>query len=108
MGHAMAEKIRERLDPDTVIDLAFEVASDTSLPSERRLAALYGLVDRGFTKPAVDTNINVSATQPTNDFSHLSIERRLELMAEIRGTAAIDATESHDPRLLEPSVHDDE
>ncbi len=95
VGHALAERIRERLDPDAVIELALEVAADVTLPAERRLAALYGLADRGFTKPAVDTNISVNtSTTPQRDWSAVPLAERRELLARLQNVPTLDTSEA--------------
>src|SRR3954468_3974752 len=50
-GLAFAERVRERVDPDVVIDLAMRVTEDEDLTPSERLAALWPLSDRGFVKP---------------------------------------------------------
>ena len=87
---AFAEKVRERVDPDMVIDLAMRVAQDEKLSPEQRLAALWPLIDRGFIKPPAGLDVSVTNGNATDDntFSHLTLERRRELLAEIRGPQA--------------------
>ncbi len=81
-GLAFAERVRERVDPDLVIDLALRVASDEEMPPAERLAALLPLIDRGFVKPpttiAARVESTTSGTRP--EFASMSLD---EIEAEI-------------------------
>ena len=55
---AFADRVRERVEPNLVIELAMAVAEDKSMPAAQRLAALWPLVDRGWAKPPT----NIAAT----------------------------------------------
>lgn len=59
-GHAFSERVRERVDPDLVIELALRVAENEALAPEVRLAALWPLVDRGWVRPPTDATLTVS------------------------------------------------
>ncbi len=59
-GLAFAERVRERIDPDLVIDLALRVASDETIAPAERLAALLPLIDRGFIKPPTTVAAHVT------------------------------------------------
>lgn len=82
-GTAFAERVRERVDPDLVIELALRVAGDEALTPSERLAALWPLIDRGFVKPP--TTINASVTSSVErDWSALPIDERRELLERLR------------------------
>lgn len=105
-GLAFAERIRERVSPDVVIDLAMAVAADETLTAERRLAALLPLVDRGYTKPPTDQNLHLSQANEASeyDYSKLTVEQ-LRLRVELDDLARVD---SASPRLGEPRDHEEE
>lgn len=89
---AFADRVRERLDPDMVIDLALAVAADTTLAPHERLRELWPLVDRGFIKPpTVGAHVVEASTSLGGlDLDALpldEIERRLALL-----TSGIDLT----------------
>jgi len=88
-GLAFAERVRERVDPDMVIELAMRVASDESLSPQERLIALWPLIDRGYVKPPAGLDLNVSREQDEPSLEHLSTERLRELLAEIDGGPAL-------------------
>lgn len=65
-GLAAAEKIRELVDPAEWIAFELETARDTTASRERRSAAWHALIDRGFIKPpmGIDANVtNANASQ---------------------------------------------
>lgn len=103
-GQAFAERVRERVDPDTVIDIALRLAADPSVPDERKLAALLPLIDRGFIKPPAGHELTVTAgaTATSRDIAALPLEERRELLARIRRVPELAA--SHDQRSDEPLV----
>lgn len=78
-GLAFAERVRERVDPDTVIDLALRVAGDESLPTIERLAALLPLVDRGFLRPPQSLAMQVTSVDAAEDLSGCTDEQLAEL-----------------------------
>lgn len=94
-GLAFAERVRERVDPDLIINLALEVASDTTMSAERRLAALWPLIDRGFIKPptTIAAHVQTSSTN-TRDWSTVPLEERRSLLEQLRGRVS-------DPKVLD-------
>lgn len=90
-GLAFAERVRERVDPDTVITLALEVLADDNIPARERLVALWPLIDRGFIKPPTTSDINVNGGGvPQRDFASMSIDERRDLLAKLRAVPALD------------------
>lgn len=68
-----------------MIDLALAVAADERLSPSERLTALWPLIDRGFVKPVVQTEIAVSATAAAAEleqWDRVPIEERRRLLAE--------------------------
>jgi Family of unknown function (DUF5681) len=93
-GLALAERIRERLDPDIVIDLALRLAADESIELDKRLAALLQLADRGFIKPPLTMAAQITTTNDApRDLSTIPLEVRRAMLAALRDA----------PRLAEPS-----
>jgi hypothetical protein len=88
-GLAFAERVRERIDPDLVIELALQVAADDELSPLVRLNALLPLVDRGFQKPATAITATVTPSEPAFDVSSLPVEKQRALLDLIRQTRAL-------------------
>ncbi len=104
----MAEKIRERVDPDDAINLALEVVADLTIPIERRLAAMWSLIDRGYRQPPAGLDLSVtSGTTPHRDYSQMPLEERRALLEKLRSIPQIGASPDQDPRLQSASVPDD-
>ena len=94
-GLAFAERVRERIDPDLVIDLALEVAEDKTLPAVQRLRELLPLVHAGYLKPPSDARLEVTQG-PAQSLSvalagRLSVETLREI--EQAHTAQLEAGE---------------
>ena len=85
-GLAFAERVRERLNPDTVIDLAMKVAEDETLSPAERLVALWPLVDRGVIKPPAGLDVAVTNGNATSgyDLGALSTDEKRDLLAKLR------------------------
>ena len=97
-GLAFAERVRERIDPDLVIDLALRVAADETISAERRLEALLPLIDRGFIKPPTTIAARVETTDmtPRRDWQTVPLEERRALLESIRRV--------RDPKVLDGGV----
>jgi hypothetical protein len=61
-GLALAERIRERMSPDELIDLVTKALADESIPIRERVAFAFQLAAHGYTKPPAGLDINPSAT----------------------------------------------
>ncbi len=83
-GLAFAERVRERIDPDLVIDLAMRVACDESLSPIERLRELWPLIDRGFIKPPTTIAAQLETTTRSRDWSQLPLEERRQMLEMIR------------------------
>lgn len=105
-GLAFAEKVRERVNPDMVIDLAMRVAEDETLSPAERLTALWPLVDRGFIKPpqTIDATLTNGNASSSYSLDHLSLDERRDMLAKLRAGKRL---ESDAPRLVEPQATDD-
>lgn len=90
-GLAFAERIRERVDPDLVIDLALRVAADESLSASERLAALLPLIDRGFIRPPTTAAVAIETTGPQLDWSRVPLATRVAMLEAIRAARALPA-----------------
>ena len=111
-GLALAERIRERLDPDVLVDIALRVADDKEISDERKLAALSAFGSFGYQRSPVQLDVHSTTAEPELDLSMLTTAE-LERIAEHH--AAVDAILERararpldDPRLPEPSVPDDD
>ena len=84
-GLAFAERIRERVHPDIVIDLALRYAADESIPVGDRLAGLLPLIDRGYIRPPTTAALRIEqTTAPGRDLSAMPLELRRQLLEHIR------------------------
>jgi hypothetical protein len=106
-GLAFAERVRERVDPDMVIDLAIAVAEDESTPLGHRLAALWQLIDRGYGSDLVRlgqlflalrpnapseivvTPLRASGTGSTEETVRAQIEARRDFWEATYGEASV-------------------
>jgi hypothetical protein len=95
-GLAFAERVRERIDPDLIIDLAVRVAADETLSPKVRLEALWPLIDRGFIKPPTTIAAQVETTTSSRDWQAIPLDERRALLERIRGI----------PRVQNPKVLD--
>lgn len=93
-GLAFAERVRERVSPDLVIDLAMRVAENEKMDPAARLAALWPLIDRGFIKPPTSITATIeTSSAPQLDWSRLPVAERMELLKRLRAPqleAAVD------------------
>ena len=87
-GLALAERIRERLDPDVLIDLAKRVAADETLSESARIATLLPLYDRGYIKPPTTIAAQIETTTVQRDYSAMPLEERRALLDRIKGLPA--------------------
>lgn len=100
-GLAFAERVRERVDPDLIIDLAMQVAADETLSPSTRLAALWPLIDRGFIKPPTTIAAQVQTTTTTRDWSVVPLEERRALLEQLRGARPVLEHRVQDPKVLD-------
>lgn len=61
-GLALAEKIREIVDPAELVGIVLAIARDPALAVKHRLAAVSFLADRGWSKPPAAVEIEASTT----------------------------------------------
>lgn len=83
-GTALAERIRERLDPDTILDLARQLADDESIPIDKRLDSILRLAAMGYLKPPSEHRIEATTTPRQIDLSHLTPAERLAEFRRLR------------------------
>jgi hypothetical protein len=96
-GLALAERIRERLDPDTLLNLAMRVAEDETLSDARKIEILLPLYDRGYVKPPTTIAAQVHTTSsPSRDYSQVPLEERRALLEQIRSLGRVT-----DPKVLD-------
>ncbi|MCX5747510.1 MAG: hypothetical protein NT062_34025 [Proteobacteria bacterium] len=112
-GLAFAERVRERVDPDLVINLAMRVADDESMPADARLSALWPLIDRGFVKPPTASTIDLTTTRtPERDWTSVSVDERRALLERIRSVPTIgtttDTTQPSERRLPNAPLPEDD
>lgn len=100
-GLAFAERVRERIDPDMIIDLAVRVAADETLSPERRLEALWPLIDRGFIKPPTTIAAQVQTVTSSRDWSQVPLEERRALLSQLRGAPILDGNRVSDPTVTD-------
>lgn len=91
--------MRERVDPDIVINLALEVAADETMSPATRLAALWPLIDRGFIKPPTTIAAVVQTSSSRGDWEAVPLEQRRELLAQLRSAHRVS-----DPKVLDENT----
>lgn len=107
---AFADRVRERIDPDLVIDLALAVAEDEALAPHERLRELWPLIDRGFVKPPTNAHVSLERTDSnaeTADYSKLSLDE-LRTLRELHAKALTAGTEQPEHRPEQPTVSVDD
>lgn len=95
-GLALAEAIRERVDPHKVIDLVVRHLEDEDVPVAQRLAAVLPWMHSGFLKPPTSSSLDITSGAE-RDLSHLSTAELTEMLARIEGRPT-------DPESSEPGV----
>jgi len=103
-GLALAERIRERMSPDELIDLVTTALADPKIDIEKRVSLAMQLASYGYSKPPAGLDLNVSNTSDELDLSNAS-EEQLRAALEILEAPASEPTTN--PRLDEPSLPDD-
>lgn len=85
-GLALATAIRERIDPQTVLDLVVAYIADETVSTADKLDRLLPWLHAGYLKPPTATALHVTGEQSAvGSLTHLSTERLEQLLAEIRG-----------------------
>lgn len=95
-GLAFAERVRERVDPDKIIDAVLEVLENAEKPSERLQAATF-LRDSAYAKPPTATAIQLTTgneEQSQYNFGAMPLEKRIAILDAIRAAKLIDSEES--------------
>lgn len=89
VGLALADAIRRRMSPDTLIDLALRLAGDETVSVADRVAALLPLYDRGYVRPPTATLLRLETEEvaPARDYSRLTLDQRRTLLALHRAAA---------------------
>jgi hypothetical protein len=88
---SFAERVRQRVDPDQLIDKALEIALDDKAAKRDQLAALTFLHGAGWTKPPAESTVNVNATAqvaPAIDWSRVPLEQRRAALAALQAARA--------------------
>lgn len=85
-GAALAEAIREQLDPKVALDLLAKFAVDENVPVERRLAVLLPWYQAGYTKPEQRHELALEQRNaPQRNWSAVPLEERKALLEKLRG-----------------------
>lgn len=92
-GLAFAEAVRKHLDPETALAFIIRFCKDETQPYPARVAAMFGLIDRGYVKPPIGVAI-ASIAPPELDFAHLSEDELRERLAWLRGQPLVTAGEN--------------
>lgn len=115
---SLAETIRRAIDPDSFVRLALEQVENETLPSAVRLQWWCALADRGYIRPPVQRQIEVTAmiapALPPSWSSMTPFDREVWLnhqrQVALAGEAIdVDPDDDHDERrLTKASVTDDD
>lgn len=71
---ALSERIREKVDPDELIQIALELARDENAFSRDRMAAVSFLAERGWVKPPQTLAVAHVPAFPSYDYNALSTD----------------------------------
>ena len=88
---ALAEKIRNGMDPDQLVALANQVMTDESIPPLQRLQALAPIFAMGFAKVPERhevLNVNISQIEAQRVSAHLDVDTLRKLTAALDLEAA--------------------
>jgi hypothetical protein len=85
-GDALAEAIRERVEPDRLIDVALAIIDSEAAPASVKLQAAQFLAERGYSRPAERTELAVGPFASDDDddprLARLSVAQ-LRQLAEV-------------------------
>jgi hypothetical protein len=84
-GFALAEAIREKLDPRSIAEMLEAFRSDTGIPIERRLTLLLPWAHAGYLRPPQSLELNLGGREDEHDLSRatdVEIQRLTELEDE--------------------------
>ncbi|MGE0402916.1 MAG: hypothetical protein AB7T06_39790 [Kofleriaceae bacterium] len=97
-GLALAERIRERLTPDQLIDLVGEALANDKIDIEKRVSLAMQLASYGYSRPAsgLDLNVNSGASTAEGDWSKVPLDVRREEFARRKALLARYSTERSD------------
>ena len=100
-GLAIGEQFRRAVNWEAVRQRLERIATGDKSKDADAITAARELLDRGWGRPLASHELHVSGerSESETDFSHLSIERRRAILAELQGG---------NPRLDEPQVTDDD
>lgn len=97
-GAALAEAIREQLDPKVALDLLAKFAVDENVPVERRLAVLLPWYQAGYTKPEQRHELALEQRGgPERDWSKVPLEERVELLRRLRAVPELASGDDNEP-----------
>lgn len=86
-GLALAQRIRERVSPDELIDVAMKIAGKEGAAVRDRLAAVQFLAERGWIKPPekLELEASMAPSQPAEfDLARLSQDERVALLRALK------------------------
>ncbi len=87
-GLALAEKIRELVDPGELVGMLLGIARDPAVAVKQRLAAISMLADRGWSKPPMAVEIEAPPDQlDPLAMTPLEREAEIELLLKKRADA---------------------
>ena len=110
-GLALAERIRERVTPDQLIDLVTEALGDVRIDIEKRVSLAMQLASYGYSRPATGVDLLVqgsSGASSSADWSAVPIDERRAILAEIRTRLdAAKASRASEQQSDQPLVTDE-
>lgn len=87
-GLALAERIRERMSPDELIDLVTKALADESIPIRERVAFAFQLAGHGYSKPPAGLDTTAKLDGSTPDLSHVTDEQLRAALAALEPSGA--------------------
>ena len=89
-GLAFAERVREKVDPDIVIDAALKILRTAEKESDRLAAATF-LRDSGWVKPPVQLSIEAHGQVQSYSLAHLTMSEQSEILSALQRARQLSA-----------------
>ena len=112
-GMSLSDMARHRCDWPKMVDRLQRIVLSAKSADRDAIAAFITLADRGFGKPLSSLDVNITAGVATLEgdaYAHLSLDRRREILAELRGDRVLELIDDGDDEqgIRDPAVSDDD
>lgn len=90
LATAFAERVREKVDPDRIIDAALDIMEHAEKESDR-LTALTFLHAAGWTKPPTELRIEAHGHVQSYSLAHLTMSEQSEILSALQRARQLSA-----------------